>query len=57
MEEMEEMSRLSKLQWGFLNLNLKNEEKIKILELYEMKKTKLFFISPSLLLHEEYHEF
>ena len=54
---MEDISRLSKLKWGFLNSNLKPEEKIKILELYEMKKTKLFFISPSLLKSEDFHEF
>ena len=46
---MEEISRLSKVKWAFLNSNLKKHEKVKILELYELQKTKLFFISPSLL--------
>lgn len=44
---MEEMARLYKIKWAFLNANVCKEEKIKVLELYEMKKIKLFFISPS----------
>ena len=31
MDKMVDISRLSKLKWGFLNSNLKGEEKVKIL--------------------------
>lgn len=44
---MEEMARLYKIKWAFLNLYQSKEEKVKVLELYEMKKIKLLFISPS----------
>lgn len=44
---MEEMARLYKVKWAFFNSELKKDEKIKVLELYEINKIKLFFISPN----------
>lgn len=40
-----------------MNLQQGKDEKIKVLELYEMRKIKLLFISPSVFKHEEYLEF
>ena len=57
MDKMEQLDRLSTLKWGFLNPNMSNEDKVKVLELYELKKLKLLFISPSLFKAEEYHQF
>ena len=57
MPEMEEITRLTKLRWGFLNLHQRKDEKVKMLELYETRKLKLFFISPSLFNYEDFHEF
>lgn len=54
---MEEMGRLAKLKWGFLSANQDAEDKVRVLELYELKKLKLLFITPSLFKCEEYHEF
>ena len=48
---MEEMARLYKIKWGFINLSQTKEEKIKVLELYEMHKIKLLFVSPSIFKH------
>lgn len=55
--KMEEMGRLAKLKWGFLSANQDAEDKVRVLELYELKKLKLLFITPSLFKCEEYHEF
>ena len=54
---MEEIGRLAKLRWGFLSANQEPEDKVRVLELYELKKLKLLFITPSLFKCEEYHEF
>jgi hypothetical protein len=51
------MGRLAKLRWGFLSANQEPDEKVRVLELYELKKLKLLFITPSLFKCEEYHEF
>ena len=55
--KMEEIGRLSKLRWGFLSANQDADDKVRVLELYELKKLKLLFITPSLFKCEEYHEF
>jgi hypothetical protein len=53
--KMEEIGRLSKLRWGFLSANQDADDKVRVLELYELKKLKLLFITPSLFKCEEYH--
>ena len=54
LEKMQEMARLYKIKWGFINLSQTKEDKIKVLELYEMRKIKLLFVSPSIFKHEGY---
>lgn len=49
LQKMENLNRLSKLKWAFLNSSLDQEDKVKILEMYELKKLKLLFITPSML--------
>ena len=54
---MEDMGRLAKLRWGCLSSSQDSDEKVRVLELYELKKLKLLFITPTLFKCEEYHEF
>jgi len=52
---MQELGRLTKLRWAVLSNNQEPEEKVQILELYELKKLKLLFVTPNLFKCEEYH--
>ena len=49
--KMEQIGRLTKLKWGILTPNLPSEDKVKVLELYELKKLKILFLTPSLFKH------
>jgi superfamily II DNA helicase RecQ len=51
------MARLYKVKWAFLNSELSKDDKIKVLELYEINKIKLFFINPSVFKSEQYLDF
>ena len=55
--KMEEICRLAKLRWGCLSASQDSDDKVRVLELYELKKLKLLFITPTLFKCEEYHEF
>lgn len=55
--KMEQLNRLSKLKWAFLNSSLDQDDKVKILEMYELKKLKLLFITPSMFKNETLIEF
>ena len=54
---MEDLCRLSKLKWGILMAKQEPEAKVRVLELFELRKLKLLFLTPSLLACEDYHRF
>ena len=54
---MEDLCRLAKLKWGVLMTQQEPEAKVRVLELFELRKLKLLFVTPSLLACEDYHRF
>jgi hypothetical protein len=50
------MGQLDKIKWAFLSSQNK-DDKIKVLELYEMNKIKLLFVNPNIFKAERYLEF